>query len=79
MRFTEETIEALNNAIDENKRAKPYKGKIVGIGLNVQNSISEPTIYKNNWEICELSELDRMIEELEMVRAALPETVGIIV
>lgn len=79
MRFTEETIEALNNAIDEKKRAKPYKGKIVGIGLNVQNSISEPTIYKDNWAICELSELDRMIEELEMVRAALAETVGIII
>lgn len=79
MRFTEETIEALNNAIDEKKRKNPISGRTIGIGLNIRNGMKEPTIYKNNWEICELSELNRMIEELEMVRAALAETVGIIV
>lgn len=79
MRFTEETIEALNNAIDEKKRQNPISGHTIGIGLNIRNGMKEPTIYKNNWEICELSELNRMIEELEMVRAALAETVGIIV
>lgn len=79
MRFTEETIEALNDCIWEKKKQNPINGNLIGIGINIKNSISEPTVFKNNWAICELSELNRMIEELEMVRAALAETVGIIV
>ena len=78
MKLTQSKIESINKAIDEKKKANPMNHGEVGIGINVHDSIGGLTVFKNNWGVCTIEELGRMIEELTMVKEALEEECGII-
>ena len=78
MKFTEEKIEAINNTCDEKKKANPICGKEIGLGINLDGSVGETTVFKNNWAICTVEELSQMIKELNMMKEAIEEETGLI-
>lgn len=77
MKFTDSKIESINNTLDEKKRTNPYNGKVIGIGINLNDGICGATVFKDNWGICSIEELGRMIEELTMLKEAIEEETGI--
>lgn len=74
MRLTDKAIEKIDRAYAENRKESRYK---TGLGLNVQNSISGATVFRDNWALCDLENLEQMIYELTMMRNTIKEEVGI--
>ena len=74
MKFTEQLIGRIERNADNKKKKSRYR---VGLGLNVQNSIGGATIFANNWGICEIEELQQMIDELTIMKQAIEEETGI--
>lgn len=75
MKFTEELMER----IEINKDAKLKNGKFrEGLGINLKNTLGGQTsVFKNNWEICDIMEITQMIYELTDLRDAILEETGI--
>ena len=78
MRFTEQTIENINNALTEKKKNNRLCNNELGIGVNLSSSINGASAFINNWQICEVDKLNRMIEELTMLKEAIEEETGLI-
>jgi len=70
MTMNEKTIEAINEAY-ENKTQNADKLK-----LNVRSGL-DTIVCKGNWEICSLSDLSTMIEELTQLRDTIETEIGI--
>ena len=68
MRFTDSKIKDINDRMVA-KKENTY--------LNLGDSINGATIFKENWAICEVSELSRMIYELTVLKEAIEEETGI--
>lgn len=77
MKFTEEKLEAINKNLTEKKKAKPISFNEIGIGVNFRNSIMGASAFKDNWQLCEIEDISRLIEELGMLRDAIIEETGI--
>ena len=76
VRFTEEKIEAISANLDEKKKAKGIN--TIGMGVNLRNaSFNTSVFFKDNWQLCEIEDISRLIEELEMLRDAITEEAGI--
>ena len=78
MRFTEEKINAINEALLKKKKAKPISHNVIGIGVHINNSICNTFAFSNNWQICDIEDISRMIEELTMLKEAIEEETGIV-
>ena len=78
IRFTEEMEKRIDINLGEKKKANPVSGKVIGIGINIKDSLGGATVFKDNWGICTVNELSRMIEELTMLKEAIQEETGII-
>ena len=71
MRMTQEKLDSINAA---------YNLSTIGGGefkLNVNSSLKGTSVYRNNWEICDLSDLSTMIEELTQLRDTISNETGI--
>lgn len=77
MRFTDEKIKAINENLSAKKKANPISFHEIGIGVNLRNSIMGVGAFKDNWQLCEIEDIDRLIEDLEMLRDAITEETGI--
>lgn len=78
MKFTDSKINDINNTLVLKKSANPLNGKAIGIGIHVENGLRGATAFKDNWMICEIDELSRMIEELTMLKESIEEETGLI-
>lgn len=78
MKFTEEKITAINGRLADKKRENPFSFRQIGIGVNLDNSSSGATIFKDIMGFCNVEELSRMIEELQMLKEAIEEETGLI-
>lgn len=78
MKLTTTMLEKVEENLHEKKKANPLRGKILGIGVNLRNSMNGATVFKNNYGVCSLEELSRMIEELTMLKEAIEEEAGIV-
>lgn len=64
-------IEAINEAYkDKTQNTDEFK-------LNVTNSLKGISVFRDNWEICSLSDLSTMIEELTQLRDTIETETGI--
>ena len=45
----------------------------------MSNSLGGATLFDNTWGICEVAEIARMIEELNIAKAAIEEETGIVI
>lgn len=72
MRFTDELRDKINSNYGE---AIIYKNFM---NLNIDNSIGGVSVYRGNWEICKVEEIDLMIRELVQMKKTIEEA-GIIV
>lgn len=77
--FKENMIEKIGKTLEASKKQNPMKGSCIGIGINLKNSLSGSTVFKDNWEICKVDELTRMIEELTMLKKAIETETGLCV
>lgn len=78
MKFTAKALDNINAALDAKKRENPIDHHEIGIGVNIKNDmIMGATAFKNNWAVCTVDELSRMIEELTMLRDAIEEETGV--
>ena len=75
MRLNEKFLEKIDKNYSDKHRNGRYKN--CGLGINVRDGFSGATVFKNNWAICELDELQQMIDELEMMKQAIEEETGI--
>lgn len=75
MRFTEETLEKIEEIHCERLRAACRHG----IGVTVEDGAVESYISHNGWEVCRISELSDMIIELQNIKEAIKEAAGVIV
>lgn len=77
MKFNANKMQDINNKLYAMKKNNPLNNIAVGIGINIKNGIEGATIYRDNWEVCNITELNRMIEELTMLKVAIEEETGI--
>lgn len=78
MRFTESKIEAIDKNLSAKKKANPFiNSSIVGIGIKLDNSINGITVFKDDTAVCTLAELNRVIEELTMLKESITEETGL--
>ena len=71
MKMNEEKIEAIN---------KSYKATVHNqdeFKLNILSSLKGTSVFRGNWEICSLSDLSTMIEELTQLRDVIETETGI--
>ena len=71
MMMTQDKMEKIN---------EKYKIDTLGGGkfkLKVGSSLRGTSIFRDNWEICDLSDLSTMIEELQQLRAVIHVETGI--
>ena len=71
MKMTQEKLDSINAA---------YNLSTLGGGefkLNVNSSLKGTSVYRDNWEICELEELSGMIESLTQLRNTIYQETGI--
>ena len=69
--MNEKKMEAINTA---------YKATTCGqdeFNLNIRRSLKGTSVFKDNWEICDLSDLSIMIEELIQLRDTIETETGI--
>lgn len=78
MKFTEEKIKSIDEAMFEKLKENPMAGRAVGIGVHLDNTPSGAWIYKNIMGFCKVEELGRVIEELQMLKEAIEEETGLI-
>ena len=74
MRLIEEKVAAVNEKYDN---TKIELGIGASLSLNIQNSISGLTVFKGNWAICKVENIDNMIKELQLLKDTIREEVGI--
>lgn len=77
MRLTEEMIKKIDTHYFADRRE--VTGYETGLGLSVDNSIvgNHVAICINDIEICELAELDQLIEELICLKGIVAENTGL--
>lgn len=77
MRLTEEMLEKIDTHYSTDRRE--VTGYKIGLGLYVNNSIvgNHVAICINETEICELAELDQLIEELICLEGIIKENTGL--
>lgn len=78
MKFTDATIDRINNKLLDKKKANPVSSTEAGIGIFIGNGLHGSSAIRNNTVICTLEDLDRTIEELTMLKEAIEEETGII-
>ena len=78
MKFTDEKLEVINENLAEKKKANPVDFHTIGIGVNIQNSLMGVGAFKDNWQLCEIEDISRLIKELEMLRDAIAEETGVV-
>lgn len=78
MRFTDETINRINEVLDSKKKDNPIASHHIDIGVKLDSSFGGTSAYKGNWQLCEVEEISRMIEELTMLKEAITEISGVI-
>ena len=67
MRFTDEALEKIEKAYGDVQRETGRHEFYMG--LTIGNSMNMPCVYVNgNWGICDLEDIDHMIEELQMMK-----------
>lgn len=79
IKFNENTINKINDSLSAKKKANPIDSNVTGIGVNLRDSLSGTSAFLNNWQICEIKDLGRMIEELTMLKEAIEEETGLII
>ena len=77
MKFNEKTVNEINDTLVDKKRENPVSRNVLGIGVNLRNSIDGSGAYLNNWQICKIDDLARIIEELTMLKEAIEEETGL--
>lgn len=76
IRIKQEKLEAINARYDAIRKEKKC-GVVVGkMGLNIKESLGV-TIFSGNWGICNIEDIDAMIDELTDMRTAIEEETGI--
>ena len=75
IRISEEFLERIERNYDEKLRERC--GKHEGLGLKLGNSIGNANVYKCNWAICEINEIDALIKQLTILRDAIEEETGL--
>ena len=79
MKLTMKAIEKVNENLWNKKKENPMNGSVIGIGVNMHDSFGGATVFKDNWGLCELEELGRMIDELTMLKEAIEEETGVMI
>lgn len=75
MRFTDEALEKIEKTYAEVQK-ETGKSQFY-MGLRVDNNLSRPGVYTNNWGICDLEDIDHMIEELQLMKEAVKRATGV--
>lgn len=80
MRFTAEKIEAISNRLDSKKRANPISGRVIGMGVKIQDSINKDSAVAciDDYVVCDVDNLSRFIVELTMLKDSIEEETGVI-
>lgn len=78
MRFTEKTMDKINERLDEKKRENPIKGKIIGLGVRLSEGLDGSIAIKDCVSVCSIEDLSRTIVELTMLKEAIEEETGIV-
>ena len=74
MKFNEETINKIDKVLTDKKCLKPVHGSMIGIGVHLEDS----KVYKCSDIICDVEELKRTIEELQMLKESIEEVTGLV-
>lgn len=75
MRFTDEALEKVEKTYSELQKESGRHEYYMG--LELKNGIGMPTIFTNNWQVCNLDDLDHMIGELQMMKNAIERATGV--
>ncbi len=78
MKFTQAKMEAIEKNYDNRLKANPIRKHVVGIGINLTESLNGTAIAKNNMVFADVEELDRLIKELQMLKDAIEEETGLV-
>ena len=75
MRINQEVIEKIERAKIDRVKKSGYK---VGLGINLADNVcAETNVYRDGNYICELQELSQIIFELEAIKDAISDTMGL--
>ena len=76
MKFTNEMLERIEKVYTINCRKIPYT---YGFGISVKNSSLKDTarVYINDVGICDVTDLQQMIDELNVMRKTIQDLTGI--
>lgn len=77
MRFTEAKVEEINEVLSKKKKTKPISSTVTGIGVNIFNGVGKTIVARDNSGFCDIEDLGRMIEELQMLKEAIEEATGV--
>ena len=69
MRFTEEKLSEINDALESNTRLKDKD-------YEVMNGVERIGLYRHGWHICDLDELSNTIRELVTLREIIADKTG---
>lgn len=78
MKFKESKVERINDVTHDKKVSNPYHTcGVIGIGVGLFNTIDSTVVGINNSEICNIDDLGRLIEELQMLKDSIEEETGL--
>lgn len=75
MRFTDKALEKIERAYAEKRRASTNREW--GLGVEVRNRKNGASVTVCGQLVCELDDLDQLIEELKMMQSVIEEEIGI--
>lgn len=75
MNFTDQKMGEINATLAEMKKNYPYELKV---GISLCDSIGGAHILKDGMAFCSIDDLGGLIEELQMLRAAIKKESGVI-
>ena len=78
MKFTEKMAEIIDDNFTEKRKAKPIRGCVIGLGIKMVNGINGASVARDDVVIGTVEELGRMIEEMQMLKAAIEEETGLV-
>lgn len=78
MKFKESKVERINEVTHDKKVLNPYHTfGVIGIGVGLFNTIDSTVVGIMNSQICEIDDLGRLIEELQMLKDSIEEETGL--
>lgn len=78
MRFTEKTMDKINERLCEKKRENPIKDNHIGLGVRLSEGLNGSIAIKDCVSVCSIEDLSRTIVELTMLKEAIEEETGIV-